>query len=154
MSIKARCYNKNCAEYKNYGGRGISMCDRWSGRNGFENFVKDMEPRPTGAYSIDRLDVNKGYSPENCRWATQKQQCRNMRKTIYLYLGEQRIALQDFCEKHRLNPKSFYKRLKKGYDINFILSHINDDFGKRPICRMKNNYINFNKIINIQEYEH
>ena len=82
--IMQRCYNPNHKEYKDYGGRGITVCDRWRfGENhlhGFECFMTDMGDKPSTEYSIDRIDNDKGYSPDNCRWATPTQQIGNRRK--------------------------------------------------------------------------
>ena len=77
-SMKDRCRNKNNKAYKNYGGRGIKVCDRWVGRQGFWNFVDDMGNRPKG-YSLDRIDSNGDYEPSNCRWATRHLQNINKR---------------------------------------------------------------------------
>lgn len=80
QSMKNRCYDKNATGYKNYGGRGIKVCDRWLARPyGFKNFLEDMGRRPEGT-SLDRIDVNGDYCPENCRWATQSQQSNNTRR--------------------------------------------------------------------------
>jgi len=74
-----RCNNINDPSYHNYGGRGIRVCDRWLGDDGFANFIKDIGERPSADYSIDRLDVNDNYCPENCRWASHTQQMINRR---------------------------------------------------------------------------
>lgn len=75
--MKDRCLNPKNKYYKNYGGRGIKVCGRWMK---FENFLEDMGDSPEG-HSIDRLDINKGYSVDNCRWATKAEQNRNTSRT-------------------------------------------------------------------------
>ena len=75
-NMKTRCHNINAQYYKDYGGRGITVCDRW---NSFENFLADMGPKPSPDYSIDRINNDGDYCPENCKWSTAKEQRTNQR---------------------------------------------------------------------------
>jgi hypothetical protein len=78
-AAKSRCYDKNHPNYRNYGGRGISMCDQW--RDSFETFLNDVGDKPAPKYTLDRIDVDGDYAPGNCRWATHTEQMRNTRQT-------------------------------------------------------------------------
>jgi hypothetical protein len=76
-NLKKRCNNPNNKKYKDYGGRGIKVCNEWI--NSYEQFIKDMGYKPSKEYSIDRINVNGNYEPSNCRWATPEQQANNKR---------------------------------------------------------------------------
>lgn len=76
--MRHRCNNPSAADWANYGGRGIVVCERW---DSFETFLADMGPRPSRSHSIERNDNERGYEPGNCRWATAAEQGRNTRST-------------------------------------------------------------------------
>ena len=123
QNMKARCYNPNNKYYKNYGERGIEVCDRW--KDSFENFFEDMGPKPSSKHSIDRIDVNGNYEPENCKWSTDQEQARNKRnqrdaKLIDPEGQEYLIAgglITQFCKDAELNSGNIYSVLngKCGY---------------------------------------
>lgn len=95
-NMKGRCYSKGTKRYKDYGGRGISVCERWL--NSFENFFADMGPMPEGM-SLDRIDNNGPYSPENCRWATRKEQQRNSRRNVRLTFNGITLGVTEWSER-------------------------------------------------------
>lgn len=84
-SMLRRCYVETHVGYPQYGGRGIRVCDRWRDKEkGFEHFLSDLGPRPTKNHSLDRVNPDGNYEPGNCKWATNKEQARNKRKSIFL----------------------------------------------------------------------
>lgn len=106
-----RCFNQNDHGYANYGIRGITVCDRWKS---FENFLLDMGSRPSPKHSLDRIDVNGNYSPENCRWATSKEQASNKRDTIYITNNGQTKSIAEWSEDTGLPYQVIWNRLKTG----------------------------------------
>ncbi len=121
LRMKARCYNPKRAGYALYGGRGIKVCGRWL--YSFENFLADMGPAPTPEHSIDRIDVNKGYSKRNCRWATRSQQCRNQRTNRrFTYQGETK-CLGEWAELFGMNYGTLQSRIyRDGMSIEDALT--------------------------------
>lgn len=112
-SMKDRCYNPNNSRYENYGERGIVVCERWI--NSFANFYTDMGD--SNGLSIDRIDVNSGYCPENCRWATPTVQARNRtNNTTFEYKGEVK-CVSEWCEIYNIASSTFHNRLKRGWSI-------------------------------------
>ena len=139
-SMVTRCYNPNSNHYRNYGGRGIEVCDRWLGENGFENFVRDMGERPSSKHSIDRINVNKGYEPSNCRWATTKEQSRNKQTTKYVYLNGCEIPLAELCEMFGLSYWCVSHKIRRGFDLDYIVHHPKCDFRRKEYANKHRNY--------------
>lgn len=124
-SMKNRCYNeKDVKNYQWYGGRGIKVCDRWIGENGFWNFVNDMGPRPDG-YSIDRIDVDGDYCPENCRWSSVKEQSYNRRNNLRFNIDGKEYNTEDAAAMLKKNPETLRKRIRAGFSANDIVSSSN-----------------------------
>lgn len=112
-----RCSNPKNGQFHNYGARGISVCAEWTGKQGYLQFVRDMSPRPGPEYSIDRKNNNLGYSKENCRWATRKEQGRNKRNNLNItYKGDTKTAT-GWSEVLGPSIKAISRRLKSGWPI-------------------------------------
>lgn len=109
--IKSRCFNENCWAYKYYGGRVITMCDRW--RASFANFIADMGPRPSPRHSIDRIDNDGNYEPGNCRWATRVEQARNTIKTRFATINGERRPLREWAEISGIEFYTLYTRSRR-----------------------------------------
>lgn len=109
MSLKSRCLNPNSPNYKDYGGRGITVCDRWL--NSFENFLEDMGKRPAKNYSINRINNDLGYSPENCRWDTSTNQASNTRINRYIELYGIRKSLAEWSRRTSISTYILTRRL-------------------------------------------
>ena len=119
----SRCTNPNSHAYRDYGARGISVCDRWL--TSFDNFLADMGSRPEGL-SLDRIDVNGDYSPDNCRWVTMAEQNRNKQyHRIVAYAGVTKPLFQWVADL-KLNYYTVHSRLYKGWTVEEAL------FGTRP----------------------
>lgn len=112
-AMKRRCINPDCTEFPSYGGRGISVCERWME---FSNFYADMGERPNGK-SIDRIDNNGNYEPGNCRWATPTEQQNNRRCNRLLTFDGVTKTLEQWGRHFNINPSTVSRRLARGYYV-------------------------------------
>lgn len=112
-TMKDRCYNPNNKKYADYGGRGITVCDRWIGS--YEHFVADMGERPFRGAEIDRKENNGNYEPGNCRWATRSQQTRNKRTTRWITVDGVTKSLAEWSEETGVGQRLIWKRISNGW---------------------------------------
>lgn len=110
QAMKRRCYLETAKSYKDYGGRGIKVCDRWL--ESFDNFISDMGMRPTPKHEIDRIDTNGDYCPENCRWATKKENARNKRNTVKLTIDGVTKPLVQWAEESGTSSSNIKNRIR------------------------------------------
>jgi hypothetical protein len=113
--IVQRCTNPNSDSFKDYGGRGITMCDEW--RNSFLIFFTEMGPKPTPRHSIDRIDNEKGYFAGNCRWATRDEQNCHTRRSVTLTYNGKSQCLAHWAKELGMTSSAFGWRLKKGWTM-------------------------------------
>lgn len=114
----SRCTDPESEGYKDYGGRGIEVCERW--RN-LDWFIKDMGPRPSPSHTLDRADNEEGYYPQNCRWATWKEQQRNRRNNHMLEFCGWRLCLSSMAEKYGIRRDVLGSRLRGGWSLEDAL---------------------------------
>jgi hypothetical protein len=124
-NMRKRCNNPNSEDYIDYGARGIKVCERW---DSFSNFLKDMGFAPKG-YSLDRIDVNKGYSPENCRWADAKTQARNKTNNRLITVDGIIKTLAEWAELSGTDRRNIHKRIVRGWSAKQAI------FGKNMIYK-------------------
>lgn len=113
IGLKQRCYNPKNNRYASYGGRGITVCDRWC--DSFEAFYEDMGPRPSDAHSIDRINPDGPYSPDNCRWATDEEQANNRTDNHYVEVEGRRVSLSDAETLTGISQKVILYRIRAGW---------------------------------------
>lgn len=115
-----RCCNPRCTDYQNWGGRGITICDEWRGN--FVFFYEHIGPRPSEAHTVDRIDNERGYEPGNVRWATRKEQARNMRVNTLLELDGKVLPIAAWAETLGINPRTLMTRLVRGWGTERALT--------------------------------
>ena len=119
-AMKARCYNPNSDSFKDYGDKGISVCERW--RDDFVAFLADMGRMPARGMSLDRFPNGDGnYEPGNVRWATTSQQLRNRRNNVYVTYEGQRVLAHDVAIANGFWPRTVVRRVKRGLSIEQAL---------------------------------
>lgn len=118
LNMKARCLNTNAPYYKYYGARGISICKRWLS---FENFFSDMGEAPI-TMTLERNDVNKGYFPRNCRWATRQEQQDNRRSNHNITFKGQTKCIAAWARELEINTQTLRNRIRRGWPIKIALS--------------------------------
>lgn len=106
-----RCHNPDDKDFPRWGGKGIAVCPEW--RAGFDAFLRDMGPRPTGT-TLDRIDPTQGYQPGNCRWATPLEQARNRSDLVVVDTPDGRMALVDYAARIGISKGAAHLRLKRG----------------------------------------
>lgn len=119
QNMITRCENPRDHHYKNYGARGISVCSLW--RHDFWSFINDMGPRPDGC-SLDRLNNDGDYEPNNCRWALPSEQARNKQSARYVEIDGKRVHVAELSAQTGIDPKTLYSRNKKGWPIDNLLN--------------------------------
>jgi len=115
--MKQRCYYTKHKSFAKYGAKGIKICERWLD---FGNFYKDMGARPKGM-TLDRIDINKDYSPENCKWSTSAEQMRNTSRTRFIEHNGIKKCLTDWAKEFGLRPGCLIVRASRGYTDMEIL---------------------------------
>jgi len=112
--MRQRCGNANANHYENYGGRGIQVCEDWSS---FSAFLEDMGPKPSSHHQIDRIDNDGDYAPDNCRWATRKEQGANRSNTRLITFGGVTKPLRAWSRDLKIPCSTLHDRLRRGWSV-------------------------------------
>jgi hypothetical protein len=111
--MKKRCYNPNWVRYDRYGGRGIKVCERWL--NDFDTFFADMGQKPSPRHTLDRIDNDGDYTPENCRWATKAEQALNRRSTRIIEYDGRALSVTEWAAEVRMDADTLSARINAGW---------------------------------------
>ena len=125
-----RCLNPRAANFGRYGGRGITVCDRW---RVYDNFLADMGRRPSAFHTLDRINNAGHYEPTNCRWADQATQSRNKRSNAFLELNGERKLLCEWAQQYGLRPSLICNRMNKlGWSVERAITTPADSSRFKP----------------------
>ena len=130
-----RCYNSKNTHYKRYGGRGISVCDKW--RYSFHEFLKDIGRRPHLKYTLDRINNELNYTPDNCKWSTKTEQSFNKSNNILIEYNGHIKNLSVWAKEININSGTLSSRLKGGWTIEDSLNRPAGHRKQKPICSSK-----------------
>lgn len=126
--MKGRCLNKSDANYNSYGGRGIIICDEWLGENGFINFYNwAISNGYSEELSIDRIDNNGNYEPNNCRWVSDVIQCNNRRTNRFLTAFGKKQTIAEWSRETGINRATIVYRMNKGYVGERVLRSVDNE---------------------------
>ena len=112
VAMNYRCYH-HTSEARNYRDRGITVCARW--QESFENFLADMGARPTPKHTLERIDNDRGYGPDNCCWATRFEQMKNTRTTVMVEYGGRRLCISEWARETGIKIGTISSRLQRGW---------------------------------------
>jgi len=116
-----RCKKSSFNGFHRYGGRGITICDRWLGPNGFDNFLADMGRKPSPKLELDRIDNDGNYEPNNCRWATRRENMSHMCRSRMIRLGDRVQSLSSWANELGVRRQKIEARLKRGWSVEAAL---------------------------------
>lgn len=120
VGMRQRCSNPNRRHYDRYGGRGIKVCERWE--SGYAAFIEDMGPRPSPKHTLDRIDNDGDYTPENCRWATQKEQHNNRSVSRYIQFEGRRLTLTEWAKELGMTTSTLNSRFLDDWSVERALT--------------------------------
>lgn len=121
LSMKRRCYCKTDKQYSRWGGRGITVCDKW--KESFPNFLSDMGEKPSPYHTIDRIDNNGNYTPENCKWSNPKEQSRNRRSNKWYEYNGLKMIITDWGNYFGISSHAIQQKIRRGSTFDEVFEY-------------------------------